>query len=114
MKFATPVALLLLLAGCVTTQDDPDPTTHIEHTDVPDPVEEATAYCHMRTEVIPQILATDNVSKAFMAMTLNQNVLEVYKDNEGRFIIVVTTPDGLSCIRYSGVFWEQIITGTLL
>ncbi len=52
----------------------------------------------------------DGYSEAPIAMGLASNgtVLEVLASNKGSWTIILTKPDGMSCVVASGEAWEQV------
>lgn len=52
-----------------------------------------------------------------MGLSSGGEVIEVFKSDTGTFSIIVTRPDGISCLLLSGENWEQLpvqSVGTML
>jgi hypothetical protein len=69
----------------------------------------AQALCQPRASLIAGLQDSYGETPRAIAVTLTGNVVELLRSDEQRtFTIIVTTPDGMSCLLAAGRDWESI------
>ena len=71
-------------------------------------VAEAQMMCGERTKVIAGLAQGYSETPTSMGLTSNGAVVEVLSSPSGSFTIIVTQPNGLTCLMASGEDWEEL------
>lgn len=68
----------------------------------------AEIMCGDREEVIDSLENVHKESPISMGLAVNGTVVEVFSSKKGTFTIIMTHPNGLSCLVTAGEFWETL------
>lgn len=68
----------------------------------------AQALCSDRSNFLKHLGANHSEAPAAMGLTSGGKVVEVLTSESGTWTIIVTNPDGTSCIVAAGEAWEDI------
>jgi hypothetical protein len=72
------------------------------------PAETATRSCAERSKVIERLEERYGETLQSLGLQANSSVLEIYaSETTGTWTILLTRPDGVSCLMASGQAWEQ-------
>lgn len=69
---------------------------------------DAQMMCGERTKVIAGLEQGYSEKPTSMGLTSNGAVVEVLSSPSGTFTIIVTQPNGLTCLMASGEDWEEL------
>ena len=64
--------------------------------------------CGDRTKIIDRLKNVYSEEPVSIGVTVNGAIIEVYVSEEGTFTVLVTNPNGSSCLISSGENWEQL------
>lgn len=94
--------LAAALAGCVTTPELPPVAEDA-------PAAETGATCAPHPAIFAQALAEQyGETPAAIGIDAAGNVLQAYASERGTWTIVLTRPDGVTCIMSAGEGWEVL------
>lgn len=68
----------------------------------------AEIMCGDREEVIDSLENVHKESPISMGLATNGAVVEIFSSKTGTFTIIMTHPNGLSCLVTAGEFWETL------
>lgn len=68
----------------------------------------AQTVCGEREKFIDHLSASYKEAPAAIGLASNGNVLEVLTSHGGTWTIIVTRPNGMSCVVASGEAWEDL------
>jgi len=71
----------------------------------------AKSNCESRAAVLKFLSAQYAEAPVAMGVARNGGLIEVLTSGEGSFTIIVTTPDGLTCMVAAGDGWESLANG---
>ncbi len=86
MKPLILAALIALLAGPVSAQ----------------------MLCGPRPDVVANLERTYDEYPSSMGLASNGTVIEVFVSEKGSFTVIMTRPDGMSCLMVAGENWENV------
>lgn len=66
--------------------------------------------CDARTSILMTLNGRFDEQPSARGLASNGAVLEVLSSQDGTWTIIVTTPDGLSCMMASGKYWQEVAT----
>jgi len=66
-------------------------------------------YCNARTDVLTQLKGFYAEKPSAMGLANNGSVLEVLSSEDGTWTIIVTQPNGVSCLVATGKHWRLVI-----
>lgn len=91
--------LAMILSGCsVAAQEPPPPLTH------------AQPLCGKRAEFVSQLKTRYAEKPVSVGLASNGVMIEVFASRTGSFTILVTRPEGVSCMVTSGDNWQDLPT----
>jgi len=64
--------------------------------------------CAERSRVVDQFRSEFNESPAAVGLVSEDTLLEVLTSEKGTWTIIITRPDGASCLVASGVAWQSV------
>lgn len=68
----------------------------------------AGAVCGDRTSLLKQLSGNYKESPASMGLAANGSVVEVTKSDTGTWTILLTSPNGVTCVMAAGESWENL------
>ncbi len=66
-------------------------------------------YCSARTDVLTQLKGNYAEKPRAMGLASNGFVVEVLSSEDGTWTIIITQPDGLTCLMATGKHWQPVI-----
>ncbi len=72
------------------------------------PTVQAQAMCGDRTEVVSKLKKGYSETPVSIGLASNGAVIEVFASTKGSFTIIMTRPNGLSCLMAAGDSWELL------
>ena len=66
--------------------------------------------CDARTTVLTMLNGKFAEKPNSMGLANNGNVVEVLRSEDGSWTIIVTAPNGVSCLLASGEHWQEVAT----
>ncbi|OHC74867.1 MAG: hypothetical protein A3G18_10350 [Rhodospirillales bacterium RIFCSPLOWO2_12_FULL_58_28] len=73
----------------------------------PSPAQAQTA-CGERSDALFRLEKDFSEAPVAMGLASNGSVIEVFASKAGTFTIIMTRPDGVSCLMLSGENWEEL------
>jgi len=70
-------------------------------------------FCGPRAKIIESLEGTHKDFQSARGLSANGNMLEVFSSEAGAWTILMTRPDGLSCVAAAGRAWEVLINTKL-
>ncbi len=67
-------------------------------------------FCDAHTTVLTTLNGNYAEKPSAMGLASNGNVVEFLKSKDGSWSIIMTTPNGLSCLLASGEHWQEVVT----
>ncbi len=74
---------------------------------------QAQMACGQRTDVVSKLQKGYSEAPVSIGLASNGSVIEVFVSEVGTFTIVMTRPNGLSCLMAAGENWESLPTRTV-
>ncbi|MBL6957530.1 MAG: hypothetical protein ISR52_00995 [Rhodospirillales bacterium] len=71
-------------------------------------VAEAQMMCGERLEVLKNLQTNYAEAPISLGLASNGGVIEVLSSDNGTFTIIITQPNGMSCLLVSGENWEDL------
>ena len=68
----------------------------------------AQAVCNERARFVEQLAGSYAENTVGLGLVNNGNVLEVLASRKGSWTILITKPNGMSCVVATGESWEEI------
>lgn len=68
----------------------------------------AQGLCGNRDNIVGQLAERHHETTAAMGLTTNGRIVEVLKSEDGTWTIIVSSPDGRSCLMAFGDHWETV------
>lgn len=68
----------------------------------------AQTVCNERTKFVDQLAGKYSENTVALGLVNNGSVLEILASNKGSWTILVTKPDGISCVVATGEAWEAV------
>jgi len=68
----------------------------------------AQQVCGQRTDVVSKLDSDYKESTTGMGLVNNGSVVEVFASQSGTWTILVTQPNGVSCVVATGEAWESV------
>ncbi len=66
--------------------------------------------CDARTTVLTELKGNYAEKPSAMGLAKNGTVVEVLRSEGGSWTIIMTAPNGLSCVLAIGEYWQEIVT----
>ena len=92
------VGVLLFIVGCVTTPEIIRPTESVSQARTP---------CGDRTKITERLWNVYAEEPVSIGLMVNGSIIEVYASYDGTFTVLITSPEGLTCLVATGDNWEQ-------
>ena len=71
--------------------------------------EAPTGICGPRAKVISQLAQKHNEKPVSMGLASNGTVVEVLNSPDGTWTIVMTAPNGVTCLLVAGEYWRDVL-----
>lgn len=69
---------------------------------------EISPLCNARNVVLTSLKGNFSEKPTSMGLASNGNVVELLNSNEGSWSIIMTMPNGVSCLMASGNYWQKL------
>ncbi len=66
--------------------------------------------CYARTVVLTELNGKFAEKPSAMGLASNGTVVEFLKSEDDSWTIIMTTPNGVSCLLASGKYWQVVVT----
>lgn len=68
--------------------------------------------CGARTTILLELKGTYAEKPNAMGLASNGSVIEVLRSEDGSWTIIVTMPNGVSCLLATGEYWQSLVSKT--
>lgn len=67
----------------------------------------AQSVCGDRNEIVSRLESGYEEKAAAIGLSSNGGVVELYRSKKGSWTLLITKPDGVSCLLAAGEYWEN-------
>ncbi len=72
------------------------------------PSAQAQSICGERRALVANLQNTHSETPVSVGLGSNGTIIEVFASPSGTFTIILTQPNGLSCVMAAGEYWEDL------